>query len=98
GKQPVTLVNHGTHVRPAHERCRNARHYGLVSHCWARASTRAIWSMAPAAWTSRSKSVVLPASTCAEIPKFSVRRTMRHTLRIGRKALRDGHERWAHLL
>jgi hypothetical protein len=37
-------------------------------------------------------SVVLPASTCARIPRLSVRRSKIHTLRIGRKALRVGYE------
>ena len=60
-------------------------------------STLPISSMTPAAYSSRSVSVVLPASTCAKIPKLSVVRSKRHTLRIGHKGLLDGHERCAHL-
>jgi hypothetical protein len=41
--------------------------------------------------------VVLPASTCAKIPKLSVLRSKRHTLRTGHEALFDGDERSAHL-
>src|SRR5205807_10441308 len=67
------------------------------SVCVVPASTLPISSMTPAACSSRSVSVVLPASTCARIPKFSVLRSKRHTLRIGHKGLLDGHERCAHL-
>ncbi len=41
--------------------------------------------------------VALPVFTCAGIPKLSVRRSKRHTLRIRRKPAFDGHERSAHL-
>src|SRR5205823_7739889 len=60
-------------------------------------STLPIASITPAAYSSRSVRVVLPASTCAKIPKLSVLRSKRHTLRIGHKGLLDGHERCAHL-
>src|SRR5215210_1536554 len=53
--------------------------------------------MPAAADGSRRVSVVLPAPTCAEISRFSVLRSKRHTLRIGRKGLFDGHARCAHL-
>ena len=53
-------------------------------------STLPISSMTPAAWSSRSVRVVLPASTCASIPKFNVR-TARHVLRMRLGGL-DGHE------
>src|SRR6266511_626398 len=53
--------------------------------------------MMPAASGSRSVSVVLPESTCAKIPKFSVFCGMRHTLRRRLTGLFDGHERLAHL-
>jgi hypothetical protein len=45
---------------------------------------------------SRSVRLVLPASTCARIPKFSVR-TMRHVLWVDDSSRRVGHERSAHL-
>src|SRR5262249_35098514 len=57
-------------------------------------STLPIWSMTPAAKRSRSVRVVLPASTCARIPKFSVC-TKRHVLYEGTS---DGHERCSHAL
>src|SRR4029077_18713017 len=57
-------------------------------------STLPIWSMTPAAKRSRSVRVVLPASTCARIPKFSVY-TKRHVLYRGTS---DGHERCSHAL
>src|SRR5712691_2386999 len=60
-------------------------------------STLPTSSMTPAAYGSRSVRVVLPASTCARIPRLSVLPSKRHTLRIGHKGLLDGHERWAHL-
>src|SRR5215213_4111801 len=48
--------------------------------------------------SSASESVwVLPASTCARIPKLSVLRSTRHTLRIGHEAPLDGHGRCSHL-
>src|SRR5271165_236846 len=52
--------------------------------------------MTPAAYSSRSVRVVLPASTCATIPRFSVPRATRHTLRTGEKALVDGYEGRSH--
>ena len=58
------------------------------------ASTLPISSMTPAANSSRSVSVVLPASTCAKIPRFSVP-CKRHTLRM--EAFIDGHEHRSHL-
>jgi len=51
-------------------RCRSS---ASESVCVVPASTLPISSMTPAAWSSRSVSVVLPASTCARIPKLSVR-------------------------
>jgi len=48
--------------------------------------------------SSRSVSVVLPASTCARIPRLSVFRDTRHILRIGPKGHLDGREHLAHLL
>ena len=74
-------------------RCRSS---ARESVCVLPSSTLPTSSMTPAAYSSRSVSVVLPASTCAKIPKLSVRRSKRHTLRIGREALLDGHERSAH--
>src|SRR5918998_2131952 len=59
-------------------------------------STLPISSMTPAAWRSRSVSVVLPASTCAKIPRFKVR-IERHVLQIGEDYLPDRHGRWTHL-
>jgi hypothetical protein len=41
--------------------------------------------------------VVLPASTCARIPRLSSFCDTRHTHRIGQKSHFDGHERCAHL-
>src|SRR2546429_5549174 len=70
---------------------------GSESVCVVPASTLPIASITPARYSSRSVRVVLPASTCAKIPRFSVRRNKRHTLRIGHKGLLDGHERVAHL-
>jgi hypothetical protein len=49
------------------------------SVCVVPASTLPISSMTPAANRSRSVSVVLPASTCARMPRLSVRRGKRHT-------------------
>src|SRR4026209_1099245 len=51
--------------------------------------------MTPAAYSSRSVSVVLPASTCARIPRFNVLRSTSHDLR-SREALLHGHDRVAH--
>src|SRR5258708_22807191 len=53
--------------------------------------------MTPEVYSSRSVRVVFPASTCARIPKLSVFRDTRHTLRIGPKGHLDGRERLAHL-
>ena len=50
-------------------------------------STLPISSMTPAANSSRSVRLVLPASTCARIPRFSVL-TKRHVLWIGGNSLR----------
>src|SRR5215469_15890938 len=61
------------------------------------ASTLPSRSITPEANSSRSVRVVLPASTCARIPKLSVFCDTRHTLRIGPKGHLDGHERLAHL-
>ena len=66
------------------------------SVCVVPASTLPISPMTPAAYSSRSVSVVLPASTCARMPRLSVCRGKRHTPR-GHGNLRDGHERLAHL-
>src|SRR5437588_10186555 len=52
--------------------------------------------MTPAAKRSRSVRLVLPASTCAKIPKFSAV-TERHVLWIGENSFSVGHERSAHL-
>src|SRR3712207_4221906 len=60
-------------------------------------STRPISSMTPAAWSSRSVRVVLPASTCAKIPRFKVL-TELHVLRVGGNSPLDRHESSAHLL
>src|SRR6266508_3380998 len=67
-----------------------------VSVCVVPASTSPTVSMTPAAYSSRSVSVVLPASTCARIPRFNVL-TPRHVLWIGGNSLLRGHERLAHL-
>ena len=75
-------------------RCRSS---ARESVCVVPASTLPISSMTPAAYSSRSVSVVLPASTCARIPKFNVLRSTSHTLRIGHKSPLDGHDRCAHL-
>src|SRR6185437_13138141 len=53
------------------------------------------WSMTPAAYRSRSVSVVLPASTCARIPRLRVL-TKRHVLWIGENLPRRRHERCSH--
>ena len=58
-------------------------------------STLPISSMTPAVNSSRSVRLVLPASTCARIPKLSVR-TKRHVLRIGGNCPRERHERCTH--
>ena len=73
-------------------RCRSS---ASESVCVVPASTLPISSMTPAAYRSRSVRVVLPASTCARMPRLSVRCDKRHTPR-GREALRDGDERLAH--
>jgi len=58
-------------------------------------STRPIVPMTPAANSSRSVRLVLPASTCATIPRFSAL-TKRHVLMAGNDSFLAGHERWAH--
>ena len=65
------------------------------SVCVVPSSTRPMSSMTPAACSSRSVRVVLPASTCARIPKFNVANS-RHVLQIGIKSLIDEHRRLAH--
>ena len=63
------------------------------SVCVFPASTLPGSSMTPAAWRSRSVSEVLPASTCARIPRFK-HCTARHVLREvrdGRGHARSGH-------
>src|ERR671910_486564 len=60
-------------------------------------STLPISSMTPAAWSSRSVRVVLPASTCATIPRFKVF-TELHVLQVGGNSPLDRHESLAHLL
>src|SRR5262249_30121938 len=67
---------------------------GSESVCVVPASTLPTSSMTPAAYSSRSVSVVLPASTCAKIPKFSECMQC-HVLRVV-SSLRHGHERCAH--
>src|SRR5215813_14735912 len=62
------------------------------------ASTSPTVSMTPAAYSSRSVSVVLPASTCARIPKFSVLRGNRHTPRRDQDFRFDGGEGRSHLV
>jgi hypothetical protein len=51
-------------------RCRSS---GKESVWLVPSSTLPIVSMTPAAWRSRSVRLVLPASTCARIPKFKIR-------------------------
>src|SRR5262249_1465618 len=58
-------------------------------------STLPILSMTPAECSSRSVRLVLPASTCARIPKLSVF-TKRHVLTHWREFLSAGHERCSH--
>src|SRR6185437_4483746 len=65
------------------------------SVCVLPSSTLPISSMTPAVNSSRSVRLVLPASTCARIPKLSVR-TKRHVLRIGGNCPRERHERCTH--
>src|SRR3712207_5163287 len=60
-------------------------------------STLPISSMTPAAYSSRSVKVVLPASTCARIPRFKVPIEL-HVLQIGGSYLLNRHESSAHLL
>jgi energy-converting hydrogenase B subunit Q len=52
-------------------------------------------SMTPAAYSSRSVRVVLPASTCAKIPRFNIC-TVRHVLCVDGNCLPGGHGRLAH--
>src|SRR6266699_1033914 len=54
------------------------------------ASTLPSSGMAPASYSSRSVRLVLPASTCARIPRLRVL-TERHVLRVG-GPVRAGHE------
>src|SRR5262249_19838631 len=61
------------------------------------ASTAPSWSMTPESYSSRSVRVVLPASTCARIPKLSVFCDTRHIPWIGLKGHLDRRERLAHL-
>ena len=56
---------------------------GHPSVCVLPASTLPSSSMTPTEWSSRSVRLVLPASTCARIPRFSVPGGKRHILRIG---------------
>ena len=56
-----------------------------VSVCVVPLSTLPSSWITPAACSSRSVSVVLPASTCARIPKLSVRRSILRTSRFGHK-------------
>ena len=65
------------------------------SVCVFPSSTRPGSSTIPAAWSSRSVRLVLPASTWATMPRFSVC-TARHVLCFDRGG--DGHERLAHVL
>src|SRR5215831_18331140 len=59
-------------------------------------STLPASSITPAAYRSRSVRVVLPASTCARIPRFSVLRSKRQYLQVGHDGLLVGTERCAH--
>ncbi|MGW7522390.1 heme-binding protein [Streptomyces sp. NPDC054783] len=55
--------------------------------------------MTPAAYSSRSVRLVLPASTCARIPRFRVREVVRtecHVLQVDGDSFRVGHELSAH--
>src|SRR5690349_18463602 len=54
--------------------------------------------MIPAAYSSRSVRLVLPASTCARIPKFSVLRGKRCTPRRDGHPSTDGGEHCSHLV
>ena len=60
------------------------------------ASTLPISSMTPASYRSRSVRVVLPASTCATIPRLSSLCDTRHFLQLDPRGLMDGYERVAH--
>ena len=62
------------------------------------ASTLPISSMTPASYRSRSVRVVLPASTCATIPRLSSLCDTRHFLQMDPRGLVDGYERVAHRL
>src|SRR5690625_423171 len=68
-----------------------------ASVCVEPSSTRPTSSMTPAACRSRSVSVVLPASTCATMPRLIVG-TGVHVLCVGVRYLRAEHERSAHVL
>src|SRR5258708_9740303 len=58
-------------------------------------STLPISSMTPAVYNSRSVSVVLPASTCARIPRFNVR-IQPHVLQVDGNLPLGLHEALAH--
>lgn len=58
-------------------------------------STLPMVSMVPAVWRSRSVRLVLPASTCARIPRFTVC-TKLHVLERKVSFCREGHESSAH--
>src|SRR5580658_10669836 len=70
-------------------RCRSST---MVSVWVLPSSTLPISAMTPAANSSRSVRLVLPASTCARIPRLRVL-TERHVPWIGRKCQLDEHER-----
>ncbi len=53
-------------------------------------STRPIWPMTPASNSSRSVRLVLPASTCARMPKFRML-AKRHVLRMSNCSFLAGH-------
>src|SRR5436305_12607478 len=59
------------------------------------ASTLPTASITPAAYSSRSVRLVLPASTCARIPRFSTS-TQLHVLRTGRSHFHARHEARSH--
>jgi hypothetical protein len=66
-----------------------------VSVCVLPSSTLPSSSTTPAACSSRSVRLVLPASTCARIPRLSVL-TKSHVLCVGLHPQLGGHERSAH--
>ena len=67
------------------------------SVCVVPASTLPTSSMTPASKRSRSVRVVLPASTCARIPRLSCFCDTRHSFRVDPKGRLDGSERVAHV-